>query len=442
MVWPTWLNIVAVAGVVILLLATSLWTVYQSEQALQSSTVSTWDSSYDVSLSKQVDSDSPIGQLRTLIWTLFGLLVVTTVSSFFYRLYVFRLRTLARQSDLDRKRLGAYELEEKVGEGGMGVVYRAKHALLRRPTAIKILPPDKSSQAAIDRFEREVQYTSQLKHPNTIAIYDYGRSQNGLFYYAMELLDGLNLEQLVRRDGHLPDGRVVEILRQVCESLREAHAQGLIHRDIKPANIMLCDQGGAVDTVKVLDFGMVRDRTTDSLDFDGSLSGTPNYMAPECFTNPTQIDSRVDVFAVGAVGFFLLTGEPLVNANSLNELIRLHENEISSNVKQRLIEMVRGHVCSGLLSLISKCVATDPDDRPDSVESLLAELSFIQPDHEWNSEQATNWWNSSKNIRGFSSVQTHAARGPEVRDMATTQAFIPQLRRPVARKNKHRLVQC
>lgn len=256
--WPAWLNILAVVSAIAMLLAISFLAVYQSDVQLadlmlareldgevasdsdrESVFASRWMPKIGTGLVTKMDradAQAPISKIRSFVWTLVGLLLLTAVSTLFYRWYVCRLRMLAQQADLDRKRLGAYELDDKVGEGGMGVVYRAKHALMRRPTAIKILPPEKSSQAAVERFEREVQYTSQLKHPNTIAIYDYGRSENGLFYYAMELLDGLNLEQLVRSEGPLPDGRVIDILRQVCQSLREAHSLGLIHRDIKPEN--------------------------------------------------------------------------------------------------------------------------------------------------------------------------------------------------------------
>ncbi|MFK7770445.1 MAG: serine/threonine protein kinase [Mariniblastus sp.] len=389
-----------------------------------------WLPQYGLGLVAKMDraeAFAPVVQIRRFMWTLCGMLMLTTISAIFYRWYVYRLRTLAKQADLNRKRLGAYELEEKIGEGGMGVVYRARHALLRRPTAIKILPPEKSSQTSIERFEREVQYTSQLKHPNTISIYDYGRTESGLFYYAMELLDGLNLENLIQREGPLGDGRAIEILRQVCESLREAHLLGLIHRDIKPANIMLCDRGGAVDTVKVLDFGMVRDRSS-GVEFDGSLSGTPIYMAPESFSAPTEIDARVDVFAVGAVGYFLLAGKPIMEAEDLNALLRLHQKDLQSVAKVQLDAVSSKSetpISSRLVDAISRCVATAPKDRFDSVSDILTELSLCRPNSAWNSLRARDWWkkNSANLIDSAPEKDSHGDTKSSNPALDATQAF-------------------
>ena len=183
----------------------------------------------------------------------------------------------------EARRLGPYTLVEKIGEGGMGAVYRASHALLRRPTAIKILPPQRAGEMDLARFEREVQMTSQLTSPHTVSVYDYGRTPDGLFYYAMEFLDGIDLEELVRRDGPMPPGRVVHVLRQVCEALGEAHRAGLIHRDVKPANILLCERGGRFDVAKVVDFGLVKSvsGSDPGVTLENTVPGTPHYMAPE-----------------------------------------------------------------------------------------------------------------------------------------------------------------
>ena len=206
----------------------------------------------------------------------------------------------------------------------MGVVWEARHALLRRPTAVKLLAPGTEGERALARFEREVQLTAGLTHPSTIAIYDYGRTADGVFYYAMELLRGINLLQMVELDGPLAPGRVVHLMRQACGALAEAHAAGLIHRDIKPANLMICLYGGIPDFLKILDFGLVKDIGVveplaegtapaaepgdAALSQDGSLLGTPLYMAPEGMSDPTRVDARADLFALGAVGYFLLTG--------------------------------------------------------------------------------------------------------------------------------------
>ena len=236
---------------------------------------------------------------------LFGALAVllsTKTSSVIYGL---------RQTVREARRLGPYTLVEKIGEGGMGAVYRASHALLRRPTAIKILPPQRAGQMDLARFEREVQMTSQLTSPHTVSVYDYGRTPDGLFYYAMEFLDGIDLEELVRRDGPMPPERVVHILRQVCEALGEAHRAGLIHRDVKPANILLCERGGRFDVAKVVDFGLVKSvgGTDPGVTQENTAPGTPHYMAPEALTSPDRVDARADVYSLGATAYFLLTGQ-------------------------------------------------------------------------------------------------------------------------------------
>ena len=242
-----------------------------------------------------------------------ALLALITVTS---------LRTISRLRRQVEK-VGPYRLTARLGHGAMGVVWEARHALLRRPTAVKLLAPGTEGERSLARFEREVQLTAGLTHPSTIAIYDYGRTGDGVFYYAMELLHGINLLQLVTLEGPLPPSRVVHLLRQACGALSEAHAAGLIHRDIKPANLMICVYGGIPDFLKVLDFGLVKDiaapdpqargaaggdAADPALSQDGSLLGTPLYMAPEGMSDPTRIDVRADLFALGAVGYFLLTG--------------------------------------------------------------------------------------------------------------------------------------
>jgi serine/threonine protein kinase len=243
----------------------------------------------------------PLRVLRMLFIVLTLLLVLsalcTIVFSYLNRIWRRRLQ----EAELKLKQLGQYTLEEKIGEGGMGVVYRARHGLLRRDTAVKLLMPDRADAAAIQRFEGEVRLTCQLSHPNTIQIYDYGHTPEGTFYYAMEYLTGLNLQDLVARFGAQPEGRVIHILRQICDSLAEAHAMELVHRDIKPANIFLCHRGGVPDFVKVLDFGLIRTyrHSPSSPPAEGrakGLWGTPLFMAPETFGDSHHSDPRSDIY--------------------------------------------------------------------------------------------------------------------------------------------------
>ncbi len=260
----------------------------------------------------EIDYDEafrPLTILRWAFYSLYALLTLGAIAIFVFTLIVARLNRAARKAAVEAKQLGQYRLEERIGAGAMGVVYKGHHAMLRRPTAIKMLNLENVNEASIERFEREVQITCNLNHPNTIAIYDYGRTPEGVFYYAMEFLDGIDLQSLVEKYGPQPSGRVIQILKQVCGSLYEAHSLGMVHRDIKPANVMLNRRGGEPDVVKVLDFGLVR-----ALDDGkqagptGGLAGTPLYMSPESIQTPDMVDPRSDLYAVGAVGYFLWTG--------------------------------------------------------------------------------------------------------------------------------------
>jgi hypothetical protein len=281
---------------------------------------------------------------------------------------IFRLRVEAAEV----RRLGQYTLQQKIGQGAMGIVYRASHALLRRPTAIKLLAPAKNSDADLRRFEREVQLTASLTHPNTIAIYDFGRSPDGVFYYAMEYVDGISLEELVRREGPQPAARVIHLLRQASGALEEAHRVGLIHRDVKPANLMVCTRGGAPDTLKVLDFGLVKPLGggADSLSAVDVAVGTPLYMSPEAIDAPAAVDARSDLYALGAVGYFLLTGTPVFPGKTAVAICSRHLGEAPEPPSRRL----GAPVPADLEAVILRCLAKNPADRPASaaeLESLL-----------------------------------------------------------------------
>ena len=289
------------------------------------------------------------------------------------------------------RRLGQYTLEHKIGAGGMGVVYRARHAMLRRPTAIKLLPPDRAGQASLVRFEREVQMTAQLSHPNTVAVYDYGRTPDGVFYYAMEYLDGINLEELVREFGPQPAGRVIAILDQVCGALAEAHELGLVHRDIKPANIILTERGGELDVAKVLDFGLVKPVASDAagVTVSGSavLAGTPLYMSPEAMTTPDTGDPRSDLYALGAVAYYLLTAHPVFEAESVVEIVghHLHTEPIAPS------QRTSHRIPADLEAVVLQCLRKTPQQRPQSARSLRDALRrcVVEP---WTDDDASTWW--------------------------------------------------
>jgi hypothetical protein len=257
--------------------------------------------------------------------------------------------------------LGQYVVHEKIGEGGMGTVYRASHAMLRRPTAIKLISPERAGETATARFEREVMAASRLSHPNNVAIYDFGRTRGGVFYYAMELLDGEDLAGLVEREGPQPVGRTLHILRQVVAALLEAHDAGLVHRDVKPENVRLCTRGGVRDFVKVLDFGLVKDVASaeaTKITADTALAGTPRYMAPEAISAPESVGSPADVYAVGCLAFFLLTGRaPFVG--NLVEICAAHLHT-APEAPSRFAPDVVGE----LDALVLRCLAKDPARRP------------------------------------------------------------------------------
>jgi len=290
--------------------------------------------------------------------------------------------------------LGQYRLEEKVGEGGMGVVYRATHAFLRRPTAVKLLPPDKAGAENLRRFEQEVQLTASLTHPNTITIFDYGHTSDGVFYYAMEYVHGLSLADVVARSGAQPQGRVVHLMRQAASALVEAHGIGMVHRDIKPANIMvrlMHDHDGGEDFVKVLDFGLVKEvRQEGGIDLtnEANISGTPQYMAPEAITSPESIDARADIYALGAVAYYLLTGTHLFTGRSIVEVCSHHLHTQPDPPSSRLGKPID----PALEQLILECLAKDPAARPQSAFELQQRLSGPAHVPRWTPDDARSWW--------------------------------------------------
>jgi len=331
--------------------------------------------------------------LRRAFLVLFGLLVLSAVAIFAFTVLIDRLQASLRRSALAARRLGQYVLLQEIGRGANGMVYRARHALLRRPVAIKLLSPELTNEVTAARFEHEVQITSQLSHPNTVAIYDYGRTPEGLFYYAMEYLTGIDLHRLVWRYGPQPEGRVIHVLRQVCGSLAEAHRIGLIHRDIKPANIVLTRRSRACDVVKVLDFGLVK--AVDARSADGRaanlLVGTPHYMSPEAIAKPGTVDARSDLYSVGAVGYWLLAASALFDTHDLQTLLaqQVHEDPLPPSRKSGR------QLSPDLEQLILQCLAKEPAQRPASVEALEEALAQCASAQTWTPLEAEQWWETN-----------------------------------------------
>jgi tRNA A-37 threonylcarbamoyl transferase component Bud32 len=354
----------------------------------------TWVKDFDIGLVTDVDVAEALGPLRILrlgFGFIFALLVVSAVAVFLLMRLARRLHESARKAALKAKRLGQYALDGEIGSGGFGTVYRGHHALMRRPVAVKLLDPSVANEHSVARFEREVQLTCQLTHPNTIALYDYGRTPEGLFYYAMEYLEGLALDKLVQGFGRQPEGRVIHILRQVCGSLAEAHAAGLVHRDIKPANIFLTQRGGIPDFVKVLDFGLVKARNLEGqVELTGATAtlGTPLYMSPEAVRYPECVDARSDLYSLGCVGYYLLTGGPVFAGLSVGEVL-MHQVE---SPPEKPSVRLREPVSPDLEALLMSCLAKKPAERPASADAFEAALAKCAAVPRWTRAEADEWW--------------------------------------------------
>lgn len=306
------------------------------------------------------------------------------------------------------QKMGSYELTERLGMGGMGEVWKASHAMLRRPAAIKLIkaealgPGSDDGNAVIRRFEREAQATAELHSPHTIQLYDFGVTEDGTLYYVMELLEGFNVKTLVDRFGPQLPERTVHILRQACHSLWDAHSSDLIHRDIKPANIYLCRYGHEVDHVKVLDFGLVKP-TEQRLPADsgltqaGVIAGTPGFIAPELALGG-EIDARADLYALGCVGYWLLTGSPVFDHDTPMKMVLAHVQEKPIPPSERS-EM---SIPASLERILLSCLEKDPAKRPQTAHELRQQLSDCSCASEWTRERADAWWS------------THSPAGDEV----------------------------
>jgi serine/threonine-protein kinase len=344
--------------------------------------------------------------LNTVLWGILGTTLATITSRVTYGL---------RRQVAEANELGQYVLEEKIGGGGMGEVWRARHRLLIRPAAIKLIRPQMSGDPdlLLRRFEREARATAALRSPHTVQLYDFGATEDGRLYYVMELLDGLDLDTLVRQYGPLPPERVVHILRQVCSSLQDAHANGLVHRDIKPANVVVSRAGTTFDFAKVLDFGLVKleaagqrslpraderggsgaaGQSTVSGDggshAGGGIAGTPAFIAPEVVLGRAETDHRVDLYALGCVGYWLLTGKLVFEGSSVVEVMFHHAHTPPPRPSTRS-ELP---IPAPLEDLIMECLEKDPARRPASAEAVSTRLDAVSLESAWTVERAERWW--------------------------------------------------
>ena len=296
----------------------------------------------------------------------------------------------ARTSAFQARRLAQYRLIDLIGEGGMGRVYKAEHLLLKRSCAIKLIQPDKNADArALRRFEREVRATAQLTHPHTVQVYDYGQTNEGIFFFAMELLPGMNLGELIKKTGPLPPDRSVHFLIQVSDALREAHEVGLIHRDIKPGNIFISERGGIRDYTKLLDFGVVREvKVAPSLSQTAMMiAGTPSFMAPEQATHPEQTDARSDIYSLGMVGYYMLTGELPFKGKNPIQIMMAQVNQTPAPPSA-----IQTGIPADVEAIILKCLEKNPENRIPSAAQLRDDLLACKCSRDWTATLASQWW--------------------------------------------------
>lgn len=298
----------------------------------------------------------------------------------------------------DAREIGSYKLIERIGAGGMGEVWRAQHRLLARPAAIKLIRSEwlgdtlSGRDTLVRRFEREARDTAALRSIHTIDVFDFGLTEQGDFYYVMELLEGLSLEQLVTTHGPVSPARTVFLLRQVCHSLGEAHGRGLVHRDVKPANLFVCRLGPDEDFVKVLDFGLVKHdaggATVTMLSMEGSIVGTPAYMAPEVALGRLDVDQRADIYSLGCVAYFMLTGHPVFSGDTVVVTAMAHVQNPPVPPSHRTEQAIP----PALEALVMECLAKDPAARPASVQVVSARLASTVPIDDWTQDAAHDWW--------------------------------------------------
>jgi serine/threonine-protein kinase len=363
--------------------------------------------------------------INTTLWSILGIVLATVTSRVIYGL---------RQQVVEASELGQYILEEKIGSGGMGEVWRARHRLLIRPAAVKLIRRQALSTTSADpelllrRFEREARATAALKSPHTVELYDFGATDDGTLYYVMELLDGLDLDTLVKRHGPVPAERAVHILRQVCSSLVDAHANGLVHRDIKPANVVVSRAGTTFDFIKVLDFGLVKIDSAQRADEDvkltteGTASGTPGFMAPEVVLGAAESDHRVDLYSLGCVAYWLLTGKLVFEGGTAIQIMLHHAHTPAPRPSLR----VELPIPTELEDLIMECLEKDPNRRPPSAEVLGARLAAVPLASVWTAERAENWWAAHQPQRADARPVADVLRSHEGRRVRIGQRVRPR----------------
>ena len=351
---------------------------------------STWPIAYVINVAR-LDL-TPLPAHRLVAWTFQP--YVSALWAYFIARRVYGMEVAAQKA----QELGSYHLESLIGTGGMGEVWRARHKMLAREAAIKIIRPElmqgasaRQADVAMRRFEREARVTADLQSPHTVYLYDFGTSRDGHFYFVMELLDGVSLQKLVQTFGPQPGSRVIHILRQVCLSLEEAHARGMVHRDLKPSNIMVCKVALQHDFVKVLDFGLVKPTQTEEithLTVDGVSAGTPGYIAPEIAMGEERIDGRADIYTLGCVAYYLLTGTLVFNETSPTAMAVAHVQKSPVPPSER----TELPISPDLQAVVLQCLAKKPADRPASARALIRLLDACVDAKQWCSEDADAWW--------------------------------------------------
>jgi len=348
-----------------------------------------WLPAHDMGIASEISAEeayAPLHVLRIAFGAVFGALVLAVIAALASWFSAAKLRRR-----LGERRLGPYVLGERIGEGGVANVYLARHELLKRPTAVKLLKPARATDEMVARFEREAQLASQLSHPNMVEIFDYGRAPGGILYYAMEYLEGSTVGEIVVRTGAMPVARAVHLLRQVCAGLAEAHGKGLVHRDVSATNIMVCRYGGEYDFVKILDFGLVKSvarQHSQTITRSLRLLGTPLYMAPERLRDPADVDARADIYAVGAVAFFMLSGRKIFAADDELALTSCVLNE----TPPRLADAAPQPVPPELDALVAACLQKQREDRPQRVTDLMEVLETLARAARWTQRDAQAAW--------------------------------------------------